>query len=54
MILNRIIGVGCILMGFLFVVFFPDTKRYQPPQFAHMFVIFGIFLIFFGIYLLKV
>lgn len=54
MILNKVIGVGCILMGFLFVVFLPDTSRYQSPPFAKMFVIFGILLIFFGIYLLKV
>lgn len=54
MILNKLIGAGCIFLGFLFVVFFPDSEQYQPPQFTKMFVVFGIFLIFFGIYLLKV
>jgi len=54
MILNKLIGVGCIFMGFVFVVWFPDSPEHQPPQWGWMFVLFGIFLIFFGIYLIKV
>jgi uncharacterized membrane protein YdbT with pleckstrin-like domain len=54
MILNKLIGAGCILMGFLLVVWFPDTSEYQYQSMTWMFIIFGIFLIFFGVYLLKV
>jgi hypothetical protein len=54
MILTKIIGAGCILLGFFLVVLFPDSPDFQPPNMTWTGVLFGIFLILLGIYLLKV
>lgn len=54
MIINKLIGVGCVLMGFLFITWFPDSPEHQFPTMTWAFVLFGVFLIFFGIYLIRV
>jgi hypothetical protein len=54
MILIKIIGASCILLGFFLVVLFPDSPELQPPNMTWSAVLFGIFLIMLGIYLLKV
>jgi hypothetical protein len=54
MFLTKLIGAGCILLGFSLVVLFPDSPELQPPNMTFGAVIFGILLIMFGIYLLKV
>jgi hypothetical protein len=53
MILIKIIGVGCILLGFFLVVLFPDAPEFQGNM-GWTAVFFGVFLIALGIYLLKV
>jgi len=54
MILTKILGAGCIVLGFFFVVYLPGVPDYQPENMAWTFVFFGIFLILLGIYLVKV
>jgi hypothetical protein len=54
MILLKIIGAGCVLLGFFLVVLFPDSPDLQPPNMGWAGVLIGIFLILLGIYLLKV
>jgi len=54
MILTKIAGAGCIVLGFFFVVYLPDTEEMQPPTMTNTFVLFGILLIILGIYLIKV
>jgi len=53
MILTKIIGAGCVLLGFFLVVIFPDSSELQPPNMTFGAFIIGILLISFGIYLLK-
>jgi hypothetical protein len=53
MILIKIIGAGCILLGFFLVVLFPDIPEFQSPSMGWAGVFIGIFLIALGIYLLK-
>jgi len=54
MILTKVAGVGCILAGFFFVVYLPESGEMQMPTFTNVFVFLGIFLILLGIYLIKV
>jgi lipopolysaccharide export LptBFGC system permease protein LptF len=54
MILTKLIGAGCILLGFFLVVIFPDSSELQPPNMFIGATLIGILLIAFGIYLLKV
>jgi hypothetical protein len=54
MILTRLAGAGCIILGFFMTVYFPDSDEMQYPTFTMTFVIAGIFLILLGIYLIKV
>jgi hypothetical protein len=54
MILTKLAGAGCIVLGFFLVVYFPDTAEFQHPPMTNTFIIFGIFLILLGIYLIKV
>jgi hypothetical protein len=54
MILTKIIGAGCILLGFFLVVIFPDSSEIQPTNMTFGATLIGILLILFGIYLLKV
>jgi hypothetical protein len=54
MILTKLAGAGCIILGFFMIVYFPDSDEMQYSTFVMTFVLFGIFLILLGIYLIKV
>jgi len=54
MILTKLAGAGCIVLGFFLIVYFPDTPEIQPPSMTNTFILFGILLIVLGIYLIKV
>jgi len=51
---TKVLGAISILAGIAFLFVFPDIRRYQPEEFTNLAIIIGIFLILFGIYLLKV
>ena len=53
MILTKLLGAGCIVLGFIMVVYFPDATSIQPSSMGWAGVLIGIFLIILGIYLLK-
>lgn len=51
---TKIFGAVSILAGIAFLFIFPDIGRYQPGFFTNIAILIGIFLILFGIFLLKV
>jgi hypothetical protein len=52
--IEKVFGAVSILAGIAFLFVFPDIGRYQPGFFTNISMLIGIFLILFGIFLLKV
>jgi len=52
--ITKIFGAVSILLGAFFLFIFPENIKFQPKFFTNLAIILGIFLILFGIYLLKV
>lgn len=50
--INKIIGVGSILLGLAITIGFPSVRDYQPDAMGRTGVFIGIALIVIGLYLM--
>jgi len=49
MVVNRILGIVILIIGFLILKYFPDMTRYQLKQMTFTGIFIGILLILIGI-----
>lgn len=52
--IKKIFGAVSILAGLFFIFLFPEWEKHEYLPFTKVAIIIGIFLILFGIYLLRV
>ena len=51
--MQKIIGMGMIILGLSMIIFFPMIDKYQPEEMSKAVAIIGIILTGIGIFLLK-
>ncbi len=51
--IRKIFGIFLIGIGLIITIKFPQPGDYQPKSFSNIFIIIGIFILLFGVYLLA-
>lgn len=51
--MQKIGGWASVIVGLFFIILFPFMSDYMPEKFANSFVVIGILLVAFGIFLLQ-
>jgi len=52
MFVKKIIGIIFLIFGLIILIKFPQLGDYQPKKFSVLFILIGIFILLFGVYLL--
>ena len=50
--IRKILGIFLIMLGLIITVKAPQPGDYQPERFARIFIVIGVFILLFGVYLL--
>jgi len=54
MLVTKLLGIGCVILGLATIIFVPGAGTHQPPQMTNAIILIGILILAFGIFLFTV